>query len=409
MTTAVLPPAAPLRVAAGATVRSAPAGTRERWRMSVEARALVLVTACLVVFGLATLYSASAIVAMNQGHASTHYFLRQALGVVVGLVGFAVVAKFDAERWRGLAWPMMGVVLFTMTLIILPWTTTIAPVVNGSRRFLFGASIQPSELGKLAVVCWTAMLIVKKGDQLRRLTKGLLPFLVVIGALDMLAILEPDLSTAMLYTLVMGVILFAGGVRVGHFLLLGALAIPVLWNQAQRLQYVVLRVFSFLDPGKAPAQVGYQLKQSLIAVGSGGLFGVGFGEGRQQYGFLPLSYNDFVGSNIGEEWGFLGMTLLVAAYSAYGWLGMRIASQARSPFQSLVAVGLTVTMVVTAFLHIGVVIGLLPTTGLTLPFISYGRSNLLLSMVMTGILVNIGSVRERVVGAHATDPTGRRA
>ncbi len=409
MTTAVLPQAPVSRPIAGATVRTVPAGTRERWRMSVEARALVLVTACLVVFGLATLYSASAIFAMDQGQASTHFLLRQAAGVAAGIVLFAVAAKVDAERWRALAWPMMGVVLVAMTLIILPWTESIAPKVNGSRRFLLGSSLQPSELGKLAVVCWTAMLVVKKGDQLRRLTKGLLPFLVVVGALDMLAILEPDLSTAMLYTLVMGVILFAGGVRIGHFILLGALAIPFLWNQAQRLQYVVLRIFSFLDSGAAPTEVGYQLLQSLIAVGSGGLFGRGFGEGRQQLGFLPLAYNDFIGSNIGEEWGFVGMTALVAAYSAYGWLGMRIAAQARSPFQALLAIGLTVTMVVTAFLHIGVVIGLLPTTGLTLPFISYGRSNLLLSLLMTGILVNVGSIRERVVGAHATDPTGRQA
>lgn len=375
--------------------------------MDVEARALVLVTAALLVFGLATLYSASAIVAMNDGFASTHYFMRQAAGVVAGLVVFAVAAKLDAEKWRTWAWPLMLLSLVLMTVIILPWTIGIAPKVNGSRRFLWGASLQPSELGKLAVICWTAMLIVKKGDQLRRLTKGLLPFLVVVGTLDVLAILEPDLSTAMLYTLVMGVILFAGGVRVGHFILLGVIAIPFLWNQAQRLQYVVLRVFSFLDPDKAPVQVGYQLKQSLIAVGSGGLFGAGFGQGVQQTGFLPLSYNDFIGSNIGEEWGFIGMLGLIAAYSAYGWLGLRIAASARTPFQSLMAIGLTVTMVVTAFLHIGVVIGMLPTTGLTLPFISYGRSNLVLSLLMTGILVNIGSTRERVVGAHATDPTGR--
>jgi len=406
MSTAVLPHL-PARRPSAVASQAAPAGVRERWRMSVEARALVLVSAGLLVFGLATLYSASAIEAMDAGRASTFFLFRQATGGLAGICCFAVAAKLDAERWRGWAWPLMLVVLATMTLVILPWTETIAPRLHGSRRFLLGSSLQPSELGKLAVIVWTAMLVVKKGDQLRRFTKGLLPFLVVVGALDILAILEPDLSVAMLYTLVMGVILFAGGVRMGHFILLGVVAIPFLWHQAQRLQYVVLRVFSFLDPGKAPAEVGYQLKQSLIAVGSGGLFGVGFGEGRQQLGFLPLAYNDFIGSNVGEEWGFLGIAGLVLAYGAYGWLGMRIATQARTPFQSLMAVGITVTMVVTAFLHIGVVIGLLPTTGLTLPFISFGGSNLVLSLAMTGMLVNIGSVRERVVGAHATDPTGR--
>jgi cell division protein FtsW len=141
-----------------------------------------------------------------------------------------------------------------------------------------------------------------------------------------------------------------------------------------------------------------------VAVGSGGWFGVGFGEGRQQAGFLPYPYSDFIGSNVGEEWGFAGLTVLTLVYAVYGWLGFRIARQARSEFLRLVAVGLTATMVLTAYLHIGVVIGLLPTTGLTLPFISYGRSNLVLSLLMTGILVNIGSERERVVGEHATDP-----
>jgi cell division protein FtsW len=154
--------------------------------------------------------------------------------------------------------------------------------------------------------------------------------------------------------------------------------------------------------------VNYQLRESLTAVGSGGLLGVGFGQGRQQYGFLPYPYSDFIGSNIGEEWGFAGLTFLTLAFAAYAYLGFRIARKARSRFLQLAAVGLTATLVMTAYLHIGVVIGLLPTTGLTLPFISYGRSNLLLSLLMTGVLVNIGSEKERVIGERATDPLSHR-
>jgi cell division protein FtsW len=315
-----------------------------------------------------------------------------------------VAAKLDADQWEKWAWPIMGLTIVLMIVVVLPFTESIAPRINGSRRFLFGSSLQPSELGKLAVVIWTAMLAVKKGPTIRRLTKGLLPFLLVIGTLDVLALLEPDLSAAMMYTLLLGLILFAGGARIGHFVLLGIVAIPVLWSEVQRLQYALLRMVSFLDPGAAPTHVSYQLQQSMIGVGSGRLWGLGFGEGRQQYGFLPLPYNDFVASNIGEEWGFLGMLGLVIVFTLYGWLGFRIARQARSPFLTLTAIGLTLTVVITAYLHIGVVIGLLPTTGLTLPFISYGRSNLVLSLLMTGILVNIGSVRERVVGDRATDP-----
>jgi cell division protein FtsW len=342
---------------------------------------------------------------MQQELGSAFFLLRQLTGVAAGAVVFAVAAKVDAGRFEKLAWPIMGLALVLMLITVLPFTEGISPRINGSRRFIFGASLQPSEFAKLAVIVWTSMLVVKKGEGgLRRLSKGLLPFLLVIGALDILAVLEPDLSAAMMFTLMMGVILFSAGARIGHFVFLGALAIPVLWKQVHDLQYVLLRMTSFFDPGEANEQVGYQLRQSLIAVGSGGAFGRGFGEGRQQYGFLPLSYNDFVAGNIGEEWGFVGLALVIVAYAAWGWLGFRIASQARTPFLRLVAIGITFTMVTTAYLHIGVVIGLLPTTGLTLPFISYGRSNLVLSLLMTGVLVNIGSSRERVYGDHATDP-----
>ena len=379
------------------------AQVRDRWRMGTEARGLILVMAVLLAFGLAVLYSASAIDAVQRNKDSWYYIARQLSGVGAGMVAFAIAAKLDADRFRHWAWPIMGIAIVSLLLcLVLP--ESIAPRVNGSRRFLFGTSFQPSEFGKLAVVVWSSMLIVKKGDQLRRLTKGVLPFFVVIGALDILAALEPDLSVAMLYTLVLAVLLFAGGLRIAHFVLLIALAIPVLWNKIQHAQYALARLSSFFDPGAAPAEVSYQLKQSLIAVGSGGLFGVGFGQGRQQLGFLPFPYSDFIASNIGEEWGFLGIAAITLAFALYALLGFRIARQARSPFLKLVAVGLTFVTVITAYLHIGVVIGLLPTTGLTLPFVSYGRSNIVLTMFLTGVLVNIGSTKERVIGSGATDP-----
>jgi cell division protein FtsW len=361
-----------------------------------------MVSSCLLVFGLAVLYSASAIEAINRGRDSTYFLFRQLMGAAPGVVIFMIAAKLDAERWREWAWPLMWFTLVALLLVlILP--NSIAPRVNGSKRFLWGPSIQPSELGKFAVVIWTSMLVVKKGDQLRRFSRGLLPFLVVLLALCILVAAEPDLSVAMLYTLLMSIVLFAGGVRLAHFVLLGALAIPYVWIEMERVQYAVLRMVSFLDPGQAPS-VGYQLRQSLLAVGSGGAFGAGFGEGRQQYGFLPYPYSDFIASNIGEEWGYLGLAAVTIAFGAYALYGFRIARSARSPFLQLVAVGLTFTTVLTAYVHIGVVIGMLPTTGLTLPFVSYGRSNLVLTMFLTGVLVNIGSKRERVLGTSATDP-----
>lgn len=381
---------------------------RYRWRMGPYARWMVLVTAALLSFGLAVLYSASSIDAMAMGSSTgTLFLLRQLTGLAAGAIVFAIVAKVDAERLYQMAWPLMAFAIVSMfAVLILP--ESIAPRLHGSKRFLVGSSFQPSEFAKLSVIVWVSMLIVKKGDALRRLSKGLVPFLVVIGLLDALAVLEPDLSVAMLFTLLLGMLLYVGGARLAHFIFLGALSIPVLWSQVDKVKYAMARIASFIDPSTS-AQVGYQLNQSLIGVGSGGLFGRGFGQGMQQFGFLPFPYSDFIGTNIGEEWGFVGLFLTTLAFALYALLGFRIARQARSQFLQLTAIGLTFTTVLTAYLHIGVVLGLLPTTGLTLPFISYGRSNLVLTLLFTGILVNIGSTREKVVGGSATDPMAARA
>jgi cell division protein FtsW len=380
------------------------ADTSYRWRIGVEGRVLVVLMWVLLTIGLATVYSASSITADQMGRGHAYFLVRQVTGVIAGLVVFALAAKVDAERWYRWAWPLMAFSIILLIVVIMPGTESIAPRINGSRRFLKGGSFQPSELAKLALIVWTSMLLVKKGGLMRRLTKGLLPFLIVLGVLNVLVALEPDLSVALMYTLIMGIILFTGGVRIGHFVALLILVIPVAWQQIERLNYVLLRMVVFFDPGSAPAETGYQQTQSLIAVGSGGAFGAGFGEGRQQYGFLPYAYDDFIAGNIGEEWGFVGLLVVVLAFVLYGILGFRIARLARTPFQKLVAVGITATVVITAYLHIAVSIGLLPTTGLTLPFISYGRSNLVITMLMTGILVNIASTHERVIGARATDP-----
>ncbi|MEO8945322.1 MAG: putative peptidoglycan glycosyltransferase FtsW [Gemmatimonadaceae bacterium] len=379
------------------------ANVRYRWRMGVEARVLTALTLAFLAFGLVTVYSASSIVALQAGHNGAYYMLRQLSGIVMGLVLFGIAAKIDAEKWYDWAWPVMIACLVLLLFVVLPFTVRWAPRVHGARRYLFGSSMQPSEISKLAIVTWTSMLVVKKGDAMRRLSKGLFPFLVIVGLMDTLVYVEPDLSSAMFYTLIMGIILFAAGVRIGHFVALVVIAIPVLYTRAEKLQYVVLRMSAFFNPGASP-HIDYQARQSLIAIGSGGLFGVGFGQGRQQYGFLPFAYDDFIAANIGEERGFIGLSVLILGFVLYGYLGFRIAKLARSRFQELVAVGIVATVVISAFLHIGVTIGLLPNTGLTLPFISYGRSNMVLTLLLTGILVNIGSERERVIGEGATNP-----
>jgi cell division protein FtsW len=366
----------------------------------VEARALVLVTAMLLVFGLATVYSATEIVAQQKNLTPSHYLVLQLTGAAVGIVAFAICAKLDAERYRTWAWPIMWGCIVMMLAVLINSTA-----FNGSKRFLIGSAVQPSEFAKIAVVIWTAMLAAKKGEQLRRLGKGLMPFFAVNGTLAVLAILEPDISVALFYMALMGAMLFIAGARVGHFLLIGILVIPLGWGKMNG--YVKCRIADWRGEKNVPGcaeGLNLQTRQSMIAIGSGKLFGVGFSEGRQQGGFLPFQYTDFIGSNIGEEWGFVGLFLVVALFGGYAWLGFRIARDARSQFLQLVAVGLTLTTVTTAFVHLAVITGLFPNTGLTLPFISYGRSNLLISLAMTGILVNIGSTRERVYSDAMPDP-----
>ncbi|HRN54709.1 MAG TPA: FtsW/RodA/SpoVE family cell cycle protein, partial [Gemmatimonadaceae bacterium] len=257
---------------AGTPSRGARSVSRERvrWRMTLEARLLVVLTATILVFGLTTLYSASSIVAVQEGRESWFFLYRQLTGVAVGIVALAVLAKWDADRWRDYAWPLIGLAIFTMMLTVLPGFERFAPRINGSRRFLLGGSIQPSEFAKLAVVIWTAMLIVKKGGEegLRKLTKGLMPFGIILSVLSLFAALQPDFSVILFYALVMGTMLFAAGARIGHFVFLGALALPIVWSEINRLEYIMRRLLGFAGAAGAEAQVNYQLEQSLIAVGS---------------------------------------------------------------------------------------------------------------------------------------------
>jgi cell division protein FtsW len=224
-----------------------------------------------------------------------------------------------------------------------------------------------------------------------------------------LVALEPDFSTAAMYIVLTGLLLFTGGARFRHLAAAALLAIPAGGVAYVSSDYVQKRVQAWLvrdqqTSARDVPEAAQQQRQSLIAIGSGGIFGVGLAEGNQQRQWLPLPYNDFIAAVIGEELGFVGLVGITALFTLYGWLGFRIARDARTPFQRSVAIGLTGTIVMTALIHIGVAIELLPNTGLTLPFVSYGGSNLAISLLMTGILVNIGSVRERVRISTASDP-----
>lgn len=359
-----------------------------------DAGALLAVTVFLVLVGLLTVYSASSFLAQKQGLPDHYYLRQQASKALLGLLALYVMARVDYRVYARLAWPVMAVTLFTLLLLVLPGTESIAPVRNGARRWIdLGVSFQPSELAKLVMVIWAAALAAKKGERIRSLRWGLAAFAVIYLSMAFLIMLQPDLSSAALIGLLCGIILFSAGARIGHFILLGILAVPLFWEWIRTASYRLARLVSFLNAGADPEGAGYQLRQALIAVGSGGLFGVGYGESAQKYYFLPEPHNDFAFAIIAEEWGWMGSVVIALAIAGFGYFGLRIARRAPDAFGFLLAVGLTALVVASALIHMCVCVGLLPTTGVTLPFVSYGGSSLVVSLAAVGILLNIGSWR----------------
>ncbi|MBI4541644.1 MAG: FtsW/RodA/SpoVE family cell cycle protein [Gemmatimonadetes bacterium] len=362
-----------------------------------EARLLVILTAVLVVFGLASVYAASSALVERGRAVGATRVLDQLIGAAAGGLLLLLAARVNLDRVRQLAWPMVLLTGALLVVLVLPFSYAIAPRINGARRWLnVGVSIQVSEIAKLAVVVWTAMLCAKKGTEVRRMRRGLLPVLTVVAPLAALILLQPDLSTAVVIGFLALLILFASGARIGHFILLGMAALPLLWRQIEGAQYRVLRMTTFLDPGADRLRDAYQIDQSLIGIGAGQLFGVGFGQGQQKLGFLPYPYTDFIFSTIGEEWGFLGVLFLMMLFSAYVLVALRLAAAAGDPFRQYLGVGLAAMIGVDAFLHMGVGLAIVPTTGLVLPFVSYGRSGLAIALIATGFLVNLGTRRRPV-------------
>lgn len=353
-----------------------------------------MTTATLVVFGIANAYGALSL--QTSGGAGAGFALRQLVGALVGLILMSIVSRVNYHTWRRLAWPLLGVTILTLLIPTVRVFSRFAPEINGARRWVDIGPIQfqPSEFARLAIVVWCAMLAAKKGAQVREFKKGVLPFLVGIGIVSFLIFLQPNLSMAVLIALIGMTVLFSAGAKIGHFILLGFGAVLLVFEKILAAQYRVARLTTFLNPGDGTDAASMQIHQSLVGIGSGRLVGVGFGEGQQKL-FLPYAYSDFLFSTIGEEWGFVGVVLVVALFGIFLWLGFRIARSSPDPFGQYLATGVTAMVGLTAVMHMAVSLALMPTTGLTLPFMSYGRSSLVISLVATGILVNIGRMRGR--------------
>jgi len=342
----------------------------------------------LIGVGVLMIYSSSAIYA-ERNFGSPYYFLiRQLVNFAIGGAFLVFAIKTPYQKYQNL-YPVFIFAAFVLMLLVL--IPGIGTSVGNARRWLriFGFGFQPSEFVKVALVIWMASFLSRKQGEIRQFSKGLFPALVVMGLFFFLLILQPDFGTAVLISLTLFTMIFVAGLRPSHmFLSLSGLAgvgtLLVMYKS-----YRLRRVTAFLDPWADPLDSGFQLIQSFIAFGRGGIFGRDLGNSTQKLFFLPEAHTDFIFSILAEETGFIGVLFVVVLISIMAFKGYQVALETRDHFGRTLAVGITTILALQSVLNMGVVIGLLPTKGIPLPFVSYGGSSLIFGMFMVGILINI--------------------
>jgi cell division protein FtsW len=356
---------------------------------------LLAVTMTLALVGLVMVFSASAIVAGNRFQDPGFFLKRQVAWLSFGLLLMHLTSRIDYPLWKKLSIPMLFGMLLLLVMVLVPGLGVAA---KGARRWLrLGPiSMQPAEMVKLVTVIYIAAYLTKKGDKITSFREGLLPALIVLGLLSGLVLLEPDLGTVVVLGLVTVGMCFLAGARISHLLTLGLCAIPVVLVLVLGSSYRRQRLMTFLAPWKDAGDAGFQITQSFLAFGSGGPFGVGLGEGKQKLYFLPEAHTDFVLALVGEELGLIGTVTVILLFALFVWRGFQIATRARLPFGRYLGMGITLLIGGQALVNAAVVTGLLPTKGLTLPFVSYGGSSLVVSLIGVGVLLSIS--RDRHAG-----------
>lgn len=342
----------------------------------------------LLAIGTVMVFSASASEALARFQNPYHFFELQLMWGTLGIVALVIMSRFDYWKWPRYVLPMFGIAVLALIAVMIPH---IGIEINGARRWVKVGPlvVQPSEFAKLAMVMMFAWLFSRHSTQLRDFWRGVVPHLAMAGLILILILAEPDLGTTIAVGGTFMIMLFAAGVRKRHLLGLAAVAVPALFLAIFSRSYRRQRIFAFLDPWKHPLSSGFHTIQALLALGSGGVLGVGLGHSLQAFGYLPEDYTDFIFAILGEELGLLGTVTVIVLFVIVAWRGFRVAMRAPDTFSGLLALGLTSMIVLQAAINIGVVTATLPVTGITLPFISYGGSSLLLSLAGVGILLNI--------------------
>jgi len=386
------------------TARPVPARRRSKTYVG-----LLAIITTLNLLGLVMVLSASSVVALDDYGSSWYVVMRQAMWLALGTIACVVVLRVDYHRWRRLATPGL---LLTTVLLVLVLVPGIGITVNGASRWLgYGPlSLQPSELAKLTILLFAADLLARRAAWMDNVRLTLVPVTAVFGTIALLLMLQPNLGTTLVLGSMVLSLLYVAGTPLLPLTGLAAAGAVLASGLALWAPYRRARVLAFLDPWADYQNTGYQNIQSLVGVASGGITGTGLGESRAKWGFLPYAHTDFIFAIIGEELGLIGALVVVALFVGLCLLGARAALLAPDRFGMLLAAGVTVWFGVQAFVNIGAVIGILPITGVPLPFVSYGGSSLLFGMIGAGLLLNVARQAQlpEPRRARGTPPAARR-
>ena len=346
---------------------------------------LIITAAALSIVGLMMIYSATFALGYQLHGQPIYFFIRQLLWMGLGTLGLIFFARIEYHTWRRFSIPIMAVTMFLLMLVL-----AVGDERFGGQRWLFNGSIQPSEISKLAIIIYIADWLSSKGDQIRKVSYGLIPFAILLGVIAGLIVLQRDLGTATLIAATALAMFFIAGGNLVQILISGLLGGVTLYLLITRSPYRMARLTAFLDPlNSDPLGNGYQIRQILIALGSGGLTGLGLGASRQKFGYIPASHTDGIFAILGEELGLIGAVVVIGLFAFFAYRGFRIALAAPDAFGTVLASGITCSLIIQALINVGVVTASLPFTGIPLPFISFGGSSLVVSMASVGLLLAV--------------------
>lgn len=346
-------------------------------------------TLALVAIGFIVLSSASMAIAYKEHGSVAYYTLRQIMwGGILGVIALVSCSWFPYRYWKKLALPL---IIFSFILLALIFVPQMSYVAGGARRWIKwrNMSFQPSEILKLGFVIYLAAWLDARRKEIKSVSYGMMPFVLMISIIGVFLMMQPDLGTFGIILATAGIMYFLGGGKIAQMGTMFAFGIAALYMLIKIEPYRLNRIFVFLDPSKDPQGVGYHITQALIAIGSGGFWGLGFGRSLQKYNYLPEPMTDSIFAIFAEEMGLIGVCVLFALFLFFFWRALSIAKQAPDPFGRLLAAGLAASIIAQAFINMAAISGLLPLTGIVLPFISFGGTSLVVTMGMAGIILNI--------------------